>query len=140
MHGEPAEWDGLLGRTAEIEIVVGPSDTATSVGSGDVEVLATPRVLALCEQATVAAVAAALPEETTSVGVRVELDHLRANLPGDRVLATAEVVAVDRRRLVFDVQASDEAGVVARGRVVRAVVDRKRFMERAGGSGQAPAG
>ena len=102
-------------------------DTASAVGSGDVPVLATPRVLALAEAATVAALAGALDAGTTSVGTRVELDPLAASPVGADVEATAELVEVSGRRLTFEVRVIQDGRDVARGRIARAVVDRTRF-------------
>jgi predicted thioesterase len=118
--------------------VVGEADTAIALGSGDVPVLATPRLLAWLEAATVRA-AAVLPPGRTSVGTRVELDHLHATPVGAEVTCSASVVAADGRQLTLEVEATEQraAGpvVVARGRVVRAVVERERFLGRAAGSG-----
>jgi fluoroacetyl-CoA thioesterase len=118
---------GLAGQAT---LVVGNGDTAAALGSGDVDVLATPRVLALCEAATVAAVRAALDAGETTVGTHVELDHLRPSAVAARVTASATLTSVDGRRLTFDVEAVEGAVVVARGIVVRAVVDRERFVSR----------
>ncbi len=118
------------GLAAELEFVVGADDTAIALGSGDVEVLATPRLVAWCEAATVAAVIDALPPEDTSVGTRVEVDHLRATPIGGDVRVRAVLVEVADRRLTFDVEASDAGGEIARGRVMRVVVNRRRFAER----------
>jgi predicted thioesterase len=116
---------------------VGEEDTATALGSGDVAVLATPRLLAWMEAATVEAAAAVLRPGQTSVGVRVNLTHLRASPVG----STVEVVAsrsehadsADTGRLRFEVVATGEGGrILATGTVERAVVDRQRFLERAG--------
>ena len=115
---------GLVGnRTMRVT----DSDTASAVGSGEVQVLATPRVLALAEAATVAALAGALPDGSTSVGTRVELDHLAPSPVGAEVEATAELVEVAGRRLTFSVSVTQEGREVARGRITRAVVDRARF-------------
>src|SRR5690606_28996614 len=104
------------------------ADTATAVGSGDVAVLATPRLLAWLEAATVAAARDRLPGGTTSVGSRVELEHLAPSPVGATVAVRAELAAADGRRLTFDVEARHADGtVVARGRVVRVIVDRSRF-------------
>ena len=115
------------GLTGSAELHVTAADTAVALGSGDVEVLATPRALALAEAATVAAVQASLPAEQTTVGVRVELDHLRPTAVGGHVRADAELVAVDGRRLTFAVRVVEGEHDVARGTVVRTVVDRARF-------------
>jgi fluoroacetyl-CoA thioesterase len=121
------------GLTAEVVHLVTDADTAAALGSGDVPVLATPRLLALAEAATVAAVAPAVPPERTSVGTRVELEHLLASPVGSRVAVQATLVAVDGRLLRFDVVALDpaDARVLATGRVTRVVVDRDRFLARA---------
>ncbi|MFF5173868.1 thioesterase family protein [Micromonospora sp. NPDC000089] len=118
------------GLTARVELTVTDDDTARAVGSGDVPVLGTPRVLALAEAATVAALAERMPPGSTSVGTRVELDHLAATPVGRTVVAQARLAAVDGRRLAFDVTVTDGAETVARGRVERAVVDRGRFLDR----------
>jgi fluoroacetyl-CoA thioesterase len=119
------------GLVAEVIALVGPGDTAVAVGSGDVDVLGTPRALALLEAATVAAVAPALPPGATTVGTRVELDHVRATRVGASVVARAELVAVEGRRLRFEVRLVEGGGgatvVAARGTVERALVDRDRF-------------
>jgi predicted thioesterase len=120
-----------VGVCASVELAVSAADTAPAMGSGDVEVLATPRVLALAEEATVRAVAAELAPGQTTVGTRVELDHLAATPVGRTVRAEARLVETDGRRLVFDVSAHDGATLIARGRVERMVVDRQRFVDRA---------
>lgn len=134
-RSDPALSPGL---SARVELTVTDADTAQALGSGDVPVLATPRVLALAEAATVVATRAALPSGQTTVGVRVELDHLAPTPVGRRVVADARLAAVDGRRLVFDVLVSEEGTTVARGHVERIMVDRHRFVERAFGAPAAP--
>ncbi|RKN50605.1 thioesterase family protein [Micromonospora endolithica] len=119
------------GLTARVELTVTDADTAQAVGSGDVPVLGTPRVLALAEAATVAATATRMPDGATTVGVRVELDHRAATPVGRRVVATARLEQVDGRRLLFEVAVTDGNETVADGRVERLLVDRRRFVERA---------
>ena len=118
------------GSAGSATLTVTDADTAVALRSGDVRVLATPRLVALCEEATVGAVAAALDAAQTTVGTRVELDHLRPSFVGAHVTAAATLVSVDGRRLTFDVEASDGGDVIARGVVVRALVDRARFAAR----------
>jgi predicted thioesterase len=115
------------GLTGEAVLTVTGADTAIALGSGDVAVLGTPRLVALCEQATVAAVGGVLEAGRTTVGTRVELDHLRPSYVGDVVTARASLTAVDGSRLTFDVAVGDGEQTLARGIVVRAVVDRARF-------------
>jgi fluoroacetyl-CoA thioesterase len=113
--------------SATVSARVTADDTATALGSGDVAVLGTPRAVALAEAATVAAVAGTLPAGRTTVGTRVELDHLAPSPVGATV--TAEAVLVERtdRRLTFEVRLTQDGELVASGRVTRAVVDRTRF-------------
>lgn len=107
---------GLSGRAS---MVVGDADTAAAMGSGSLAVLATPRVVALCEQATCVAVVDHLADGWTTVGTKVELDHLRATAVGSHVTAHAVLEEIDRRRLTFVVSVSDTNGAVAAGKVTR---------------------
>ncbi|MEH1015012.1 hotdog domain-containing protein [Micromonospora sp. CPCC 206060] len=122
------------GLTARVELTVTDSDTAQALGSGDVPVLGTPRVLALAEAATVAATAVQMPSGMTTVGTRVELDHRAATAVGRTVAARAILVGVDGRRLLFEVTVTDGDETVAEGRVDRVLVDRQRFVARANGT------
>lgn len=119
------------GLTARVELTVTDADTAQALGSGDVPVLATPRVLALAEAATVAALAARLDPGQTTVGTRVELDHVAASAVGRHVTVLAILAKVDGRRLVFDIVVRDGQELVAEGRVERAMVNRQRFLAKA---------
>lgn len=92
------------GLRAAFRYTVAGADTAAAVGSGEVPVLATPRVLALAERATVAAVAGALQAGATTVGTRVELDHLAPSLVGADLAVEAVLKRVDGRRLEFAVR------------------------------------
>lgn len=120
------------GPRAAVEMQVEDGDTAASLRTGDVPVLATPRVVALAEEATVAAVQGRLDAGTTSVGYRVQLDHLAPTPIGGRVTAEATLESVEGRRLNFRVSVSDGHGLVAAGRITRVVVERDRFLEKAG--------
>ena len=121
-----------LGLAATVALTVGAADLAPAHRSGEVEVLATPRLVALCEEATVAAVAQHLVPGETTVGARVEFDHLAPSSPGARVEAAAVLEEINGHRLSFAVVVSDGDRLVGRGRIVRVVVDRDRFPERAG--------
>ncbi|MCW2788818.1 MAG: thioesterase [Aeromicrobium sp.] len=115
--------------TANVTHTVTAADTARALGSGDLEVLATPRVLAWCEEATCAALD--LTAQQTSVGTRVELEHLAASPVGAVVTATATVVYSDGRLVRFQVSMQDSSGtLLASGEVRRVVVDRERFLSR----------
>lgn len=103
--------------------------------SGDVPVLATPEVVRLAEEATVAAIAGQLPEGSTSVGYRVQLDHVSPIATGGVVHCEAVLETVAGRRLTFRVTVTDGGGLVAAGRITRVVVERGRFLEKAKGTG-----
>lgn len=121
------------GLVARVELTVTDADTAQALGSGDVPVLGTPRVLALGEAATVAATAARLDPGSTTVGARIELDHKAATPVGRTVVAEATLAKVDGRRLLFELVVRDGEAVVAEGRIERVLVDRHEFLERAFG-------
>ncbi|MFF4624365.1 thioesterase family protein [Nonomuraea jabiensis] len=118
------------GLRAQLLIMVEVEDTAKKVGSGDVPVLATPRLLALAEAATVQAVEKHLAPGETSVGTRVELEHLAASPLGTHVQVGVELTEVDGRRLVFAFEAHDKHAVVGRGTIERIIVDRAKFLAR----------
>ena len=122
---------GLVGSAS---LTVCDEDTALALGSGDVPVLATPRVVLLAERATVAAAESQLEDGETSVGYRVQLDHLAPVPVGDEVLAEAVLESVEGRRLTFRVSVKHRDGLVAAGRITRVVVERSRFLGKAAGS------
>ncbi len=119
------------GLRGEAHLVVGEADTAIAHGSGCVPVLATPCIVALCEQAAIAATAERLPSGVTTVGMRVQIDHLRPTAVGQEVSAEAILKHIEGRRLTFTVSVDDERGLVAAGKVTRVIVDIERFMDKA---------
>jgi fluoroacetyl-CoA thioesterase len=119
------------GLSDRATLVVSEADTARAMGSGDVPVLATPRVIALCEEATVHALAGTLDEQNTSVAGRVQFDHLAPVRVGSRVTAEATLERMEGRRLIFTVSVSDGAGLVGAGKITRVVVDREVFLHKA---------
>jgi fluoroacetyl-CoA thioesterase len=125
-----------VGLRATVRAAVTEADTATAMGSGDVPVLATPRLLALAEAAACAAVAPQLADGFTTVGTSVSLEHRRASPLGTEVVVEAELTEVDGSRLVFRfiarVDGTDDDVVLGAGTVERVVVDRARFVARAG--------
>ena len=117
--------------TATLTFTVTDDDTASAVGSGSLPVLGTPRLLAWCEAATCAAIDPALPEGATSVGTRIELEHVAASAVGQEVEVTASATYVDGRLHRFTVGARNVGGkVIGTGEVTRVVVDVERFMGR----------
>lgn len=121
-----------VGASATVPHQVTDADLARTLGTGDVPVLASSRLLTWAEGATCAAVDAHLDESQTSVGTRLEIRHEQPSPLNTTVLVRAELTRVDERRLEFEVQAEHEDGqVVGRGSVSRIVVDRERFLKRA---------
>lgn len=121
------------GLAASFAHVVTDADTAAAQGSGDVPVLATPRCVALAERATCAAVAGHIPDDMTTVGTRVELDHVAPTPVGATVTVDAVLEAVDGRRLTFGVRVRDAERTVASGTVRRVLVTREKFLRAVGG-------
>lgn len=120
------------GLAASVTITVSADDTAQAMRSGSVPVLATPRLLALCEEAAVKAVADLIDETSTTVGVQVMLDHVSASPIGRQVTAEATLEKVAGRKLFFTVSARDDrGGLVAAGKVIRVLVDEEQFLEKA---------
>lgn len=133
--GERPYRTGVLlepGLSASVELDVADADTAMAMGSGDVPVLGTPRVVALCEQASVAALRGSLDEGFTSVGMRVQLHHLSPTAVGHAVTALATLEKVEGPRLTFTVSVRDARCLVAAGKVTRVVVDRELFLDKMG--------
>jgi fluoroacetyl-CoA thioesterase len=129
-----------VGLRAAVQHVVTDNDTAIAFGSGDVPVLATPRLLALAEAATVAAIAPHLGGGLTSVGTAARLEHRSPSRVGAELTVEAELTGIDGRRLVFLLiareagqEGNDEREVVGAGTVERVIVDRARFLARLGG-------
>ena len=115
-----------------LTFTVGDDDTAAALGSGSLPVLGTPRLLAWCEAATCAAVEPALGAGETSVGTRVEIEHVRASRVGTTVEVTATPLHRDGRLHRFGVVAREVDGgrVLGTGEVTRVVVDAERFLAR----------
>lgn len=121
-----------VGASGEHAAVVAEADTAIALGSGDVPVLATPRLVAWLEAAAVAALDEHLPSDATSVGTRIELEHLAPSPLGAEVCATAEVIEAAGSRILFRVEAHQGTKCIARGHHQRVVVNRKRFLNSGG--------
>jgi fluoroacetyl-CoA thioesterase len=122
------------GMRGDAKLVVTHADTARALGSGSVDVLGSPRLVALCEEACCKALENSLDEGTTSVGMRVQFDHLQPTPIGVEVVAEAVLEKIDGRRLKFTVSASDPGGLVAAGKITRVVVDLERFMAKCCGT------
>jgi predicted thioesterase len=119
---------------ATLVFTVAETDTARAVGSGDLDVLGTPVLLAWAEATTCAAAAELLKDGQTSVGTRVSLEHRAASPVGEVVRVMARQVYLDGRLVRYEVTAVDDASgsVLGHGDVTRVIVDRDRFLARIG--------
>lgn len=124
-----AEMELGIKYTSHMEVT--EARTAKSMGSGDLDVLATPVMLALMENAAMLAVARELPEGSTTVGGHISSSHLMPTPVGATISATATLTAVEGRKLTFRIEAHDASGnLLGEGTHLRFVVDRERFMNR----------
>lgn len=110
--------------------VVDRANIAQSMGSGDLEVFATPSMIALMENAAMLAVANHLPEGATTVGAQMNTSHIKPSPLNDEVTATATLEEVDGRKLTFSVVAHDSKGVIGEGTHVRFIVDKAKFLSK----------
>jgi len=126
------ELEHLKGLEYSFEIIVDNSITASAVGSGGVDVLSTPSMILLFEQSSRNAVQPSLPKGYTTVGIKVDIEHLSATPVGEKVRVNARVTKVDGRQIFYEVNAFDEHGIIGKGTHTRFTVNLKRFMEKIG--------
>ena len=111
-------------------MVVGTNDTAPRVGSGRIAVLATPMMINVIEEAALDAIEHLLPDGKQSLGTHLDVSHIAATPTGMKVIAEAELIAVDGRKLTFRVKASDQFDLISEGRHERVVVTAATFQSR----------
>lgn len=116
------------GLRGDAKMMVTDADTAEALGSGTVSVLGSPRLIALCEEACQNAMSEHLEDGTTTVGMRVQFDHLQPTPVGAEVFAEVVLRKIDGRRLTFDVSATDAGGLIGAGKITRVVVGIDDFM------------
>lgn len=120
------------GIKGQATLTVCDGNTAKTMGSGSLEVLATPAMVALMERAAAQSVSPCLDEGQTTVGTAIQIQHLSATPVGMHVTAESELLQIDGRKLLFGVSAFDEKGLIGQGTHERFVVDAARFMAKAG--------
>ena len=113
------------------ESLVCEQNTAASVGSGDLPVFATPYMIALIEEAAQTSVAPHLEAGQSTVGTMLSVSHDSATPLGMKVWAESKLIEIDGRRLVFEVRAFDEAGLIGQGTHERFIIKKQRFLEKA---------
>ena len=116
------------GKKFLIEAQVTEKDTARVFGSGELEVLATPKMIALMEEASYKCVSDGLDAGASTVGTYLDVKHLAATPVGMSVKVESELTEVDGRRLVFSVKAYDEAGLIGEGKHERFVIFAEKFV------------
>ena len=121
------------GLKNEISLVVSELLTAKAMGSGVLDVYATPAMIALMEQTAAESVEMLLEEGCTTVGTKISVEHLAATPVGMRVYCKSELVAVEGRKLVFSVEVYDESGLIGKGDHERFIILSERFMEKTNG-------
>ncbi len=120
----------IKGLSAQSKIVVAESNIASTMGSGDLAVFATPAMIALMENAAMKAVAEALPEGSTTVGTEMNATHIKASGLGAEIVATAVVAEVEGRKITLNVGARDGESLIGEGVHTRFIVDREKFMSK----------
>lgn len=120
------------GLTGTAETIVRETNTAIAMGSGSLRVFATPSMIALMEQAACNAVDPCFNDSESSVGTLVNITHDAATAPGKKVTATATLVEVEGRKLVFEVTAADEDKQIGKGRHERFIINKEKFMAKLG--------
>ena len=118
------------GITYTSHTVVTAENTALHLGSGDMNVFATPALVALMENAAMRAVQNELPEGSTTVGVWIETSHLKPSALGEEITATAVLEDIKDRKLTFHISAQDSKGIIGEGKHIRYIVDRERFLNK----------
>ena len=119
-----------IGLKNECTTVVNETNTAKTIGSGSLDVFATPMMIALIEKASAQCVASHIDEGMTTVGTLVNVQHLSATPLGMTVTASCELTEIDNRRLVFAVEAKDERGIIGKGTHERFIVNAQKFMDK----------
>lgn len=117
-----------IGLTFTSTTVVDNTNTAVALGSGDMEVFATPAMVALMENAAMNAVAPHLEAGQTTVGTEISTTHIKASALGATITATATLTAIEGRKLTFAVTARDGDNIIGEGTHTRFIVDRERFL------------
>ena len=120
-----------VGLTNEKSVAVSIENTAVAMGSGTLRVFATPALIALCEGCCAESVEDLLGEGITSVGVKVEIEHLAASPIGASILCKCKLVAVDGRRLDFEAEVYDNKQLIGKGKHTRFTVNAEKFVEKA---------
>lgn len=130
-HEKVLNFETFIGQKKEKNLVVDDDKLACNVKSGEIEVLATPIIVSLMEQAANELLKEILPDDMTTVGTMISIDHKAPTIKGQAVTIIAKLALVDGRKFIFEVSASDEIGDIASGKHERFMVDKLAFMNKA---------
>ena len=119
---------GIIGKE---EMLVTEADTAKALGSGGLNVFATPAMIALSEKTALTSILQELPEGQSTVGTKIDMSHIAATPVGMKVCCETKLIEIDRRRLVFSVNVYDEVEKIAEGTHERFIVDNSKFQAKA---------
>ena len=119
-----------IGKNYWFESIVREEDTASCIGSGNLDVLSTPRLVTLMEHAAYMILEDELEDGQTSVGTNINICHTSASPVGITIEIEAKIISVKGRTITFEVSASDEAGDIGKGTHTRVIVDEERFMNK----------
>ncbi len=123
----------IIGAIGQAEVVVDSSNMAKTMGSGSLEVFATPAMIALMEKAATEAIKESIPEDSSTVGTLINIKHLSATPVGMKVTARATLTEIDGKRLVFSLEAFDGKDKIGEGLHERFVINIDKFMGRTNG-------
>jgi len=126
-----SNYNSFIGKQNQIKIIVDENKLAVNVKSGDVEVLATPVIVSLMEQAANELLKEILPDDMTTVGTMISINHKAPTIKNKTVTVSAKLISIDGKKFVFELSASDEVGEVASGKHERFMVNKLTFIEKA---------
>ena len=119
-----------IGDKGTVTVKVTKENCASAIGSGALDVFATPSMIALMENAACEAIKASLQPGESSVGTKVNISHLKASALEDTITASATLTEIDGRRLVFEVVANDSKGIIGEGTHERFIINVEKFLSK----------
>jgi len=123
------EFNIPLNALGKLKLIVSEDDTATRYGSGNVDVFASPAMIALMEKTALESVLQFLPEGYGTVGIAVNIKHIKASPVGAAITCFSKLTGIESKKLTFDVKASDETGLIGMGTHTRFIVNLNEFIK-----------
>ncbi|MDR0421270.1 MAG: thioesterase family protein [Prevotellaceae bacterium] len=119
-----------LGLTAQSEVTVDMNNTAIHIGSGSLPVFSTPSLIALMENAAIKCIDGCFDKTLTTVGIALNIEHVKASATGEKIIAKATLVNICNRELLFELEAYDSKGMVGKGSHKRFLINIEKFMSK----------